>query len=151
MDPRNYDHRSKADLQALARELESTTPRQRALASVFAIGANLMNAPLSLRLSLKAITLVHGKAEGAIRFADALVARNPQVVDDLWRGVTGHMLHGKDTYDARSAGGWNKQELDKFVGFVRQMGWQPPGPAPQATIPAEVAEADVVAGRVPGR
>lgn len=148
MDPRSYNHRSKTDLAALASDLQTMTPQQRTLASVFSIGAKLMHAPIGLRAALALVTLRHGKAEGAILFADNLAKRSPGTADDLWQSVLKHMVHGKDSFDAMSAGGWNKQELDRFVGFARQLGWQEPEVALAAAAQPEEASN---AGRAPGR
>jgi hypothetical protein len=51
---------------------------------------------------------------------------NPTYIDELWAGTMKWMVDGKDQFDALSAGGWNKAELDGFVNYLKSIGWQPP-------------------------
>jgi hypothetical protein len=136
---RTYSHRVRQDLLDLERDLGSLTIGEKSLACMFAYRANLMRPPLPLRASLGLICLKHGKERGTVVFAADLAARSPATVADLWQGIMRHLVDGKDTYDARSAGGWNKAELDRFLGFVGAMGWKPPALAEHAeAVPAPV-------------
>ena len=122
------NHRSKQELLALRGDMERMLPLQKAAVVTYSIASGIIRPGMALGVMFKAFGLRFGK-EGPGRFASLLCSK-PAALDSMWKSTMGHMVDGKDTFDAMSAGGFNKQELDGLLGFLGSMGWTRPLPPP---------------------
>jgi hypothetical protein len=118
-----YSHRSPEDLVALREEFSAMRPLQKAALVTFTFSSGLMRTSWGERALLKLFKLRHGDQVYA-QFAQTL-ASQPKTLDSYFERIMAHMVHGKDSYDALSAGGWNKGELDSLLGFMSKLHWTP--------------------------
>src|SRR3546814_505187 len=121
---REYSHRSVLDLHDLRADVAGLSIEQKALASIACVRQSLMVGALPLRIGIKVACIRHGDVTGPIVYASMLSRKAPEVIEDLWNKTLRHMAHGKDSFDRMSAGGWNKQELDRFLRILETVGWQ---------------------------
>jgi hypothetical protein len=94
--PRTYSHRSSTDLCDLHASLNTIPPHIKGLIALTAIKANLMRAPLGLRLCLWLVTRKrHLAAKRLVRYSDILFKKNKEVLETLWNSTMKHMVAGK--------------------------------------------------------
>ena len=117
-----YDYTSRYDLRNLYNDLEYANRYQQSVLVLFAIRHDLMRPRGILFRMMLWFSRLKGDADrGLITILNSRMEHG-KLVQDMYDQMLDHMLLGKDTYDPKSAGGWNKKELDLFVACAREIG-----------------------------
>lgn len=122
---RSYDHTKKDDLVALTNDLSGLSVGRKSAIIMASVKGGLMGAHVAIRFGLKVTGWRHGDNAAWI-YSQKLAQREPATVSDLWDQLTNHIVSGRDTFDKKSAGGMNGEELGLLIKFASSTGWQPP-------------------------
>jgi hypothetical protein len=79
----------------------------------------LMKLPIMLRF----FRWIFGSTKFYIVLKQTFVQK-PNILDTMFNEFTNHMLNGKDRYDKKSAGGFNKEELEDIVELMKKYQWK---------------------------
>lgn len=135
----SYDYTKKESLLKLKEDLSNIPLPLKAYLALMATQKNLMHYPLGLRASVALLSIRYG--DNSVKtFAPVLAEKKPKFVFSMWDSIMDHMVHGHDTYDKRSAGGWSGPELGTFVRYADILGCLPV-PSLVDVVPQEEEEA----------
>jgi hypothetical protein len=128
-----YDPLRREDLSELALDLVTTDDLQRAMAVVYAYRHCILVTPSSLRLPLKLARLRFGDARGMTIIALNL-SRRPDDLSVLWDGLTRSIPRGGPQADGRTGARFDQCGIDRFVEFMRRVGWRDGRKAEMASL-----------------
>lgn len=118
-----YDYTRKADLIRIKEAVDTASPSAKARVIAFCNVAGLMTPRgFYMKLLMSIVNLFKSPRERM----DFLVRiyTHPKALPSIdlnWGQIAKWLVDGKDTSDARSAGGWNEKELDTFVQFCNNI------------------------------
>lgn len=112
-----YLYNSKESLMQLENDLKEISLNDKAYLVLVVMKDNLMQ----VHPALEPIISLLDNNNTAI-FAPSMAEQAPQDVIELWDETINYMVNGHDTYDEKSAGGWNKDELELFVKHLKERG-----------------------------
>ena len=112
-----YQYDNKESLVQLKADLKDISLEDKAYLFLMVVKDNLMNTPPALQDIIPILT-----KDVAVKLAPSMAEQAGGDVEELWSETIEHMIHGHDTYDAKSAGGWSKDELALFLSHVEERG-----------------------------
>lgn len=120
----SIDHTSPTDLSGLASRVRALDARRQVILAGAAASAGLMRLPAKFRIPVVLISKIHRKNLDAKmdQFWSEVYKRDPVPMMALVDETLTHMTHGRDMSDPRSAGGWNRDELNTFLKLAAKRG-----------------------------
>ncbi|CCG43211.1 hypothetical protein [Magnetospirillum molischianum] len=115
----SFDYTNSSDLERLRLALVTTSDHDRAMIVAFCMTSGLM---LPKGFAMRWLWWVSRKNRFVKMTAALTHPKTKPLLDDMWRETINWMVAGKDQNDPKSAGGWNSNELNLFVEFLRFIG-----------------------------